>query len=289
VTDGIVAVVLNYERADDTIRCVHSLQAVDGLDGVIVVDNASRDDSVERLRQEFPDVELVASDENLGYTGGNNIGIRQALARGARFVLVVNNDVEVVDGRFAGVLADRLAADPRAGIAGPLVRYPDGTEQDTVERFPSFRLAVRLALAHRAGGRRRPPAAESEVDAVNGACLLLKRELLDQVDGFDEGYFMYGEEADLAWRARRKGWTSIFVPVPGVVHHHTLGEQRGEGAVLSRRNFVRFCFLHRGRASGAATALFFLTGAAGRDLRHGQRQELPALWDALRAVRGEPR
>jgi GT2 family glycosyltransferase len=127
------------------------------------------------------------------------------------------------------------------------------------------------------------------VDAVNGACLLLKRELLDQVDGFDEAYFMYGEEADLAWRARRNGWTAIFVPVPGVVHHHALGEQRGEGAVLSRQNFVRFCFLHRGRASGAATALFFLTGAAGRDVRRRQRRELPALWGALRAVWSGPR
>src|SRR5262249_30569432 len=123
----------------------------------------------------------------------------------------------------------------------------------------------------------------------NGACLLVKRELLDRVDGFDEGYFMYGEEADLAWRARREGWTSIFVPVPGVVHHHALGEQRGEGAVLSRRNFVRFCLLHRGRAWGAATALFSLAGAAGRDLRRRRRRELPALWDALRAVWGESR
>ncbi len=287
--DGIVAVVLNYERAEDTIRCVRSLQSVDGLDGVIVVDNASGDDSLERLRESFPDIELVAVEENRGYTGGNNIGIRQAVTRGARFVLVVNNDVEAVDRRFAGVLADRLAADPRAGIAGPLVRYPDGTQQDTVERFPSLGLAIRLALARRAGRRRRPPSTELEVDAVNGACLLLKRELLDDVGGFDEGYFMYGEEADLAWRARRKGWTSIFVPVPGVVHHHARGEQRGEGAVLSRRNFVRFCLLHRGRASAGATALLFLAGAAGRDLRRRQRRELPALWRALRAVWGEPR
>jgi len=289
LTGGIVAVVLNYERPDDTVRCLRSLRSLEGLDGVIVVDNASRDDSVVRLRREFEDVELIAADENRGYTGGNNLGIRRALARGAGFVLVLNDDVEVVDATFARVLADRLSSDPRAGIAGPLVRYPDGSSQDTIERFPSFPLALRLALARRLGHHRGPPAAAREVDAVNGACLLVKREVLHDVGGFDEGYFMYGEEADLAWRARRRGWKTLFVPVPAVVHHHPRNEQRGRAAVLPKRNFVRFCLLHRGRASAGATGLLFLAGAAGRDLRRRQPHELPALREELRAVWGERR
>jgi N-acetylglucosaminyl-diphospho-decaprenol L-rhamnosyltransferase len=289
VTGGIVAVVLNYERPDDTIRCLRSLRLLEDLDGVIVVDNASRDDSVARLEREFPEVELLVAEENRGYTGGNNLGIRRALAHEARFVLVLNNDVEVVDPAFARVLAHRLSSDPRAGIAGPLVRYPDGSLQDSVERYPSFPLALRLALAHHLGHRSGPPAVEREVNAVNGACLLVKREVLDDVDGFDEGYFMYGEEADLAWRARRKGWRSLFVPVPAVVHHHAPDESRGRGALLPKRNFVRFCLLHRGRASAGATALLFLAGAAGRDLRRRHRRELPALREELRAVWEERR
>ena len=280
----VVAVVLNYERPDETIRCVRSLGPLEWLAGVVVVDNASGDDSVERLRRELPDVELVEAAENRGYTGGNNLGIARALELGARFVLVLNEDTEVVNPAFARELAGRLAARPRAGIAGPLVRYPDGTEQETVERYPSFREAARLALRRRAGRRGEPPADEREVDAINGVCLLLRRELIEDVGGFDEAFFMYGDEADLAWRARERGWKALYVPVASVVHHHPYGEQRGEAGLRSRANFVRFCLLHRGRVSAAATSALFLAAAAGRDLRRRRREELPKLASRLRGV-----
>lgn len=279
---AVVAVVLNFERPDETIRCVRSLQQLEWLSGVVVVDNASGDDSVERLRRELPGAELVEAAENRGYAGGNNLGIARALELGARFVLVLNDDTEVVNPAFARRLARRLAALPAAGIAGPLVRYADGTGQDTVERYPSFREAARLALRRRAGRRARPPTQEREVDAVNGVCLVLKRELVEDVGGFDEAFFMYGEEADLAWRARQRGWTALFVPVPSVVHHHAHGEERGQAALHTRANFVRFCLLHRGRLSAAATSLLFVAAAAGRDLKGRRREELPALARRLR-------
>ena len=285
--DGIHAVVLNYERPDDTLRCLRSLRALDGLAGVIVVDNASRDDSVERIRREFPDVHMIEAGENRGYTGGNNLGIARALELGARFVLVLNDDTEVVNPGFARELTDRLDGRPDVGIAGPLVRYADGAAQETVERYPSAREAARLALRRRAGRRGVPPEEEREVDAINGVCLLLKRELIEDLGGFDEAFFMYGEEADLAWRARERGWKALYVPVPSVVHHHRFGEQRGEAAFRSRANFVRFCLLHRGRVSGAGASLLFLIAAAGRDLRARRADELPKLASRLRGVWSE--
>jgi O-antigen ligase len=141
------------------------------------------------------------------------------------------------------------------------VHAPDGSVQHTVERLPSLSSALALTL-------RRPasplPASTTVVDAVNGVCLVISRAAFAATGGFDESYFMYGEEVDLARRARDAGLRTLFVPVPSIVHHHVHGEERGESATRVRVNFVRFTARHRGPLTALLVALWLLAGALVR-------------------------
>jgi GT2 family glycosyltransferase len=287
--NDLVAIVLNFNAPDDTIRCVRSLGSALAEESILVVDNGSTDGSPEAIRRALPGVDVVEAGANLGYGGGNNVGIRAALARDARHVLLLNNDTEVVDPGFVSSLRSALADNAEAGIAGPLVRYPDRTVQPTTSKAPSFRLALDMAIGARL--RRRPSsehALQREVEVLNGVCLLIRSEVLALTGGFDERYFMYVEEADFAARARQLGWVSLYVPVPSIIHHHQFGDDRGSGTRV-RVNFVRFCATHRGRGSAVASALLFLTGAALRDLRRARLRELPSLIQGLRdLMAGKP-
>ncbi len=279
----VYAVVVGYNARDDTLDSIRSLRSLEGLSGIIVVDNASADGTDVAVEKEFPDVELVRSPVNRGYGGGNNLGFARALALGADYVLVVNSDVEVTNPRFLEELVARLEADPAAGIAGPLVRLPDGSVQPTVERWPSVPLALRLALKRRlrrSAARKRA----GRVPAVNGVCFLVRRSVVEATGGFDDRYFMYGEEADLAVRAKAAGSDTFFVPVESLIHRHSQGEIRGESARQIRVNFVRFCLDHRSPLSGTVTAALFLVAAAARDARRRRFTELPPLAGALRAL-----
>jgi GT2 family glycosyltransferase len=168
VNKSVYAVVVSYNARDDTLDSIRSLCSLERLSGIIVVDNASADGTDVAVEKEFPGVELVRSPVNRGYGGGNNLGFARALALGADSVLVVNSDVEVTNPRFLEELVARLEADPAAGLAGPLVRLPDGSVQPTVERWPSVPLALRLALKRRLG-RAQARKRAGRVPAVNGA------------------------------------------------------------------------------------------------------------------------
>jgi len=281
VSARVYAVVVGYNRRDETVAALRSLQSLEGLSGIVVVDNASMDGTASAVQEEFPDLELVRSPVNRGYGGGNNLGFARALELGADYVLVVNNDVEVANTRFLHELVSRLESRPSIGLAGPLVRLGDGSVQPTVERWPSFPLALRLALRRRFG-RPKARAREGVVPAVNGVCFLVRRSLLEATGGFDERYFMYGEEADLAARGKAAGAAALFVPVESVVHHHPEGELRGESAEQIRVNFVRFCLDHRGPLSAGATAALFAAAAALRGLRRRNLGEARSLAGAFR-------
>ena len=278
----VAAVVVNYNRAQDTIRCVASLRSLVEPVEPIVVDNASTDDSASVIRSALPDVMLVVCESNRGYGAGANAGFRRALELGADYVLTLNNDTELVNPTFVMELRRALDTTKAAGIAGPRVRYGDGTVQPTIVRLPSFRSAVRLAVDRRVGRTVSVPSERRFVDAVNGVCFLIRRETLEDVGGFDERYFMYVEEADLCARAAQAGWRTIFVPVESVIHHHERGELRGDSAILIRRNYIRFCATHRGRLSAAATTLCFLAAALARDARRRRAVESRALVGSLR-------
>jgi len=198
---------------------------------VIVVDNASSDGSAAMVASVFPRVRLVSSPENLGFTGGNNCAIPLSLGR---YVLFLNPDTEVVGNALAAMVAC-LEGHPEIGALGPELRYGDGSLQSSRRRFPTFAMALfestplawhwpdnAWARRYRMDDVPMPTAESGEVQVVDwvvGAALLVRRATLDQVGGFDEGYFMYSEELDWCRRAVTSGWQVAYFAGAQIVHH----------------------------------------------------------------------
>ena len=214
-------VVVNYNAGEHLLRCIDSLFAHAGMAGiqVVLVDNASADGSAVRALDRHPEVTLVQNRDNRGFASAANQGIR---ASSARFVFLMNPDAEISAGTLSA--EDR----PTAGAIGPLVREPDGSIYPSARRIPSIAEAVGHAFLHPFDPDNRfsraytmadwDRASEREVSWVSGSCVLLRRAALDEVGSFDEGYFMYAEDADLCTRMRAAGWTVVFTPELEVTH-----------------------------------------------------------------------
>ncbi len=199
---------------------------------VVVVDNASGDGTVEMVGNEFPEVRLIASDTNLGFSAANNLALRDS---DATYVLALNPDTRVTEGSLDRLL-ELMDSRPEIGICGCRLELEDGTLDHAARRsFPT----VLGALGHFTGiGRRRRQgrlaqyrATEVEsgpVDAVNGAFMLMRRSVLDEIGLFDEGFWLYMEDLDLCYRCREAGYLVWYEPGITVVHvkHGTSGEHR---------------------------------------------------------------
>ena len=213
-------VILNYNGGDKLIDCVASFRRLrrEGLE-VLVVDNRSSDGSAERVADAFPEIQLLALRENLGYTGGNNEGIRHALNAGADYVLLVNPDTIVVNPSFIDEMVAFAEENPRAGIVGPKVYYQQhGRVQNTINEFPPFLIRLlkwpisKIWLRVRSGDR------VAKAPVLNGVCILMRRAMIDQVGLYDPMVFMYGDDWDYTMRCRRLGWLSYYIPVESIVH-----------------------------------------------------------------------
>ncbi|HXT52065.1 MAG TPA: glycosyltransferase [Thermoanaerobaculia bacterium] len=214
----LAAVVLNYRTPDDTLLAVRSLEASRRpVDDLIVVDNGSGDGSLEALRRQLPGATVLATAENLGFSGGCNVGIREALRRGAELVLLLNSDAVLPPDALA-LLEDALA-EPPAGIAGPLLLSradPDLIASGGMDFSPRSG-----RMRHRLSGTRlddAPPLGPSTVDGVSGCALLAKRAVLERAGLLAEEYFFSYEDLDLCLRARAAGFATVCVGAARAYH-----------------------------------------------------------------------
>jgi hypothetical protein len=248
-------------------RCLASIFAADRprLE-VIVVDNASSDGSAAMVRAEFPAVRVIANATNVGFPAGNNQGFDAA--RG-RYVMALNPDTEIVGDALARMI-DYIDAHPAAGALGPQLLNPDGSIQSSRRRFPTFATALfestwLQGIAPRGILRRYfmedvPVDAPHPVDWVTGACILVRREVLETVGGFDAGFFMYSEELDWCRRIRSAGWSIVYLPEARVVHHVGKSSEQAVAArhVHFQTSKVRYFRKHHGRFAAVTLRLILL-------------------------------
>lgn len=224
----VSVIVVNYNQRGLLRDCLLSLRGASPRHRleVIVVDNASVDDSVKMARSEFGEVAVIANDDNLGFTKANNQGIERA--RG-RYVVLLNNDTRVLRGALSDAI-DYLDGEPSIGAAGLRLLNRDGSLQLSCRRFPSFSQALfnRNSLLTRLFPGNRfsreylmsdiNHEAVQDVDWVSGACLVIRHELLDRIGPLDERFFMYSEDVDYCYRVWEAGYRVTYLPFARVVH-----------------------------------------------------------------------
>jgi GT2 family glycosyltransferase len=210
--------VVSWNTAELTAAALRRLMDSDqGCDmRLLVRDNGSSDGTPELLQKEVPEAEIDAGSENLGFAAGVNTIISRSAAP---WLFLLNSDAWPAPGAI-GRLVEAMAERPRAALVAPRVERPDGTLEHSTFPFPSLRLAATMAFWRKRLSHARADELMLEgdwahdrsrqVDWAVGAALLMRREALDDVGGFDERYFMYVEDVEWAWRARRKGWEIWF-------------------------------------------------------------------------------
>ncbi|MGB3919994.1 glycosyltransferase family 2 protein [Methanothrix sp.] len=231
--DLISVVVLNYNGRDLLDGCLSSLasQTYSPFE-VVLVDNGSSDGSPEYIREQYPWVRLVRNRDNLGFAGGTNAGIRAAEGS---YILTLNNDT-IADRRLIEELKEPMA-DPQVGVCAAKMLFPDG-------RINSAGICIsRSGAAWDRGMFEADRGQYDSMEEVFGACAgaaLYRKRMLDEIGLFDEDFFLYLEDVDLALRARLAGWKCLYVPRAEVIHHH--GKTAGVGSDLAvyygNRNIV---------------------------------------------------
>jgi len=243
----VAVVVVTYDALPWIERCLASVHGV----RTVVVDNGSQDGTVAFVRERFPEVRVVES-ENLGLAAGWNLGIRETESR---YVLLLNADAWLVGDAFSRLVAFADSR-PEAAIVGPRLLNPDGTLQRSVRGFPTlWRLATEYFFLRKLGPRSSALNAfyaggfehdeVREAEFVMGACMLARREAIEEVGELDEDYFLFSEETDWCFRFREAGWQVLFFPGAECVH---LGGA-GHGGRLYRENLrghLLFFWKHRG-------------------------------------------
>ena len=219
VWPSVCAIILNWNGLSDTLDCLESLSHLDyPACEIVVVDNGSMDECAPVIRERFPGTTVFANEQNLGYTGGNNVGLRYALTKGADYALLLNNDTEVSP-HFLRLLVEAARGDPEVGIAGPTIYYhakPQviwsvGGEIDWRQGQTGM-----VGLNERDSGQFGPE--PRQVDFVTGCALLVKRTVLERVGLLDERFFAYYEEAEWCVRAQRSGFKIVHIPQAHIWH-----------------------------------------------------------------------
>ncbi|HVE92697.1 MAG TPA: glycosyltransferase family 2 protein [Actinomycetota bacterium] len=268
---GIAVVVLTHDSAADVAGCLESIRRSTVPAEVVVVDNASSDESREVVQRCCPEARVIASPRNLGFSAAANIGVR---ASRAGFVMLLNPDARLAPGALEA-LALFLSARPGAAAVGPLVRNPDRTVQPSKRAFPTLWQSamhgiVGLVWPGNPGTRAylladAPLDRPARVGWLSCSAVMLRREAFEKVGGFDERFFFFVEDVDLCRRLSDAGWELWFDP--GAEAEHAWGgtwtQKPLRNLWLHHANLMRYALKHRRGASALAAPVI----AAGLALR----------------------
>ena len=263
---SIAVAVVSHGTRDLLARCLDSLAGEE----VWVVDNASTDGSADMVRERFPAVHLIAGQENLGYGRAANLALGRS---GASWLVAANADVAVRPGALRALVGAARGGD---GVLAPRLVRPDGSTQHSIHRFPTVPLAVAHAVgAPGLGDRllldgRTDLDRERRVDWAHGALLAVRREAWEALGGFDERLWLYAEDLDLCWRARRVGWATRYVPTAVVEHAVSASTGTAFGAAKEdRAQAAAYAWMRSARGPVRTRAYAAIT--AGGALVRGDR------------------
>ena len=264
-------VIVSWNVSELLELCLSSLMECGGQGGlqceIIVVDNASSDDSPELVRQRFPTAQLIASESNLGFAMANNVGAAQS---SGRYILFLNPDTEVIGDALSAMVA-YMDRHPDVGVLGPTLLWPNGCVQSSRRRFPTLATAFiestffqqwwpsnpvlrRYYVQDQSDDR------EQDVDWLVGACLLVRRQAWKQVGPMDERFFMYSEELDWCRRLKTAGWRVVYTPSAEVVHHgaQSSSQVAAEREIHFQSSKALYFYKHHGARAGEVVRLFLL-------------------------------
>jgi GT2 family glycosyltransferase len=269
-------IIVNWHSAEFVRQCLRSIQAhaPSPQPEIIVVDGGSYDGCGEMMAREFPEATFIQSTKNLGFARANNLGAKQAHGRVLWFL---NPDTELLEDSIS-ILQSRLRSLPEAGAVGCRLLNSDRTLQTScIQSFPTVLNQVldsdflrarfpRSSMWGMAALYSDRPGPEV-VEVVSGACIMVRRSLFEEIGGFTQDYFMYGEDLDLCFKIRQAGCRVYFVPETSVVHHGGGSTQKAASNfshVMTQESVYRFFCRNRGRASGTAYRLAMAVTAVPR-------------------------
>lgn len=239
----VFIIILNWNGCADTIECIESLKKIDYPNyKIVVVDNGSEDGSIDIIPRTYREIVFIETKQNLGFAGGNNVGIKYVLENQADFVLFLNNDT-TVEPDFLTKLVEAAEANSRIGIAGPMILFYDEpqkiwfgggkvnwlrTKGSHIDYGKNIQIYSSSEASRREAESRsqedssrlglRPRSNNKTVDYITGCCLLIKREVIEKIGLLSEDYFLYYEDVDWCLKTSQAGWKSILVPQAKIYH-----------------------------------------------------------------------
>ncbi len=272
MTPKLSIVIVSWNVCDLLQGCLESIQeSLDSQENdlpveIIVVDNASTDGTAEMVGQRFPDVHLIETGENLGFTGGNNLGLEAAQGE---YLFLLNPDTQIT-GDALRTLVNYMDAHPTVGAVGPKLVTDDGSAQPSRRRFPTLWTAVFESTWLQPIAPKRvldqyymadqPDDETQAVDWVEGAALMIRRSVYESVGELDSRFFMYSEELDWQRRIKQSGWEIHYVPDAQVLHFGS----RSSDQVIAQKHIhfqtskIRYFAKYHGQFAGSCLRWFLL-------------------------------
>ncbi len=246
-------IIVNWNTKELLLPCVRSAcESAQGISReVIIVDNGSRDGSGNEVKKTFSFIHLVENEKNLGFAKAVNQGLQKA---SGRYVLLLNPDTQVKE-KAIEELVSFMETHSRAGISGVQLLNSDGSKQNSIANFPSLgtellnKSLLRWLFPKKFPGKEKDYPEPIEVDSVIGACMMVRRDALDQVGLLDEDYFLFLEETDWCYRMKRAGWKIYHIPQAEVYHFQgrSAEKEKRKARVEYYRSRYLFFKKHRGQ------------------------------------------
>lgn len=241
----VAIIVLNWNGWQDTIECLESLQQITYPNyQIIVVDNGSTDESVEVISTNFPEIKILASKENLGFSGGSNLGIKYALGNGADYVLLLNNDT-VVDSNFLKPMVQVAESDNHAGIVSGKIYYYNDKERIWSTGGHINRLRGSFIDKGRGVIDRGQFDKEAQRTFFTGCTMLIKRDVFELVGLLPEAYFFGGEDLEFSLRVSKKGMKLVYCPKAVIWHKVGASHQRFTPKYVYNSYLSKILFMKR--------------------------------------------